>query len=215
MSKNIEGIILSGLGGLYAVKADSGEVFPCRAKGAFRKAKMTPLVGDRVSIRPPEVAGEEYFMEEIFPRKNALIRPAMANLETLFVTFAPKNPEPSTLYLDKLLSIAVYNHIKPVIVITKQDISPKLAEKYADIYRKTGHEVFLCSSEDGAESQSLRITFARSRASAPSRVLPVWENPRSSMRFSPRFPWIQASFPKRSRAVNTPQEASRSIPCAS
>ena len=91
MSKNIEGIILSGLGGLYSVKADSGEVFPCRAKGAFRKAKMTPLVGDRVSIRPPEVAGEEYFMEEIFPRKNALIRPAMANLETLFVTFAPKN----------------------------------------------------------------------------------------------------------------------------
>lgn len=150
MSKNIEGIILSGLGGLYSVKTDSGEVFPCRAKGAFRKAKMTPLVGDRVSIRPPEVAGEEYFMEEIFPRKNALIRPAMANLETLFVTFAPKNPEPSTLYLDKLLSIAVYNHIKPVIVITKQDISPKLAEKYADIYRKTGHEVFLCSSEDGA-----------------------------------------------------------------
>ena len=150
MSKNIEGIILSGLGGLYSVKADSGEVFPCRAKGAFRKAKMTPLVGDRVSIRPPEVAGEEYFMEEIFPRKNALIRPAMANLETLFVTFAPKNPEPSTLYLDKLLSIAVYNHIKPVIVITKQDISPELAEKYADIYRKTGHEVFLCSSEDGA-----------------------------------------------------------------
>jgi ribosome biogenesis GTPase len=155
MSKNLEGIILSGLGGLYSVKTDGGEVFPCRAKGAFRKAKMTPLVGDRVSIRPPEVAGEEYFIEEIFTRKNALIRPAMANLETLFVTFAPKNPEPSTLYLDKLLSIAVYNRITPVIVITKQDISPSLAEKYAEIYRKTGHKVFLCSSEDGAGIDAL------------------------------------------------------------
>ncbi|MBQ8419945.1 MAG: ribosome small subunit-dependent GTPase A [Clostridia bacterium] len=155
MSNNIEGIILSGLGGLYSVKAESGEVYPCRAKGAFRKAKLTPLVGDRVSIRPPEVAGEEYFIEKIYPRQNALIRPPMANLETLFVTFAPKNPEPSTLYLDKLLSIAVYNHITPVVVITKQDISPSLAEKYADIYRKTGHRVFLCSSEDGAGIDAL------------------------------------------------------------
>ncbi len=150
MSKNIEGILLSGLGGLYSVKVESGEVFPCRAKGAFRRAGRSPLVGDKVSVRVPEVTGEEYFIEEIFPRKNALIRPAMANLETLFVTFAPKNPEPSTLYLDKLLSIAVYNHITPVIVITKQDISPTLADHYAEIYRKTGHRVFLSSSEDGA-----------------------------------------------------------------
>ncbi len=150
MNENLSGIILSGLGGLYSVRTDAGEVVPCRAKGAFRKAKKSPLVGDGVSIRPPEVADGEYFIEEIFPRKNALIRPAMANLETLFVTFAPKNPEPSTLYLDKLLSIAVYNHITPVIVITKQDVSPSLAEHYAEIYRKTGHKVFLSSSEDGA-----------------------------------------------------------------
>ncbi len=150
MNQNLKGMILSGLGGLYSVKTTEGEVVPCRAKGAFRRAGLTPLVGDTVSIRPPEVTGKEYFIEEIFPRKNALIRPAMANLETLFVTFAPKNPEPSTLYLDKLLSIAVYNHITPVIVITKQDISPALAEKYAALYRKTGHAVFLSSSEDGA-----------------------------------------------------------------
>ncbi len=150
MSKNLQGIILSGLGGLYTVKVQSGEVFPCRAKGAFRRAGRSPLVGDTVSIRIPEVTGEEYFIEEIFPRKNALIRPAMANLETLFVTFAPKNPEPSTLYLDKLLSIAVYNHITPVVVITKQDIAPELADQYAEMYRKTGHRVFLSSSEDGA-----------------------------------------------------------------
>ncbi len=150
MSKNLQGMILSGLGGLYTVRAENGETVACRAKGAFRRFGKSPLVGDQVSVRVPEVTGEEYFIEEILTRKNALIRPAMANLETLFVTFAPKNPEPSTLYLDKLLSIAVYNHITPVIVITKQDIDPKLADMYAEIYRKTGHRVFLSSSEDGA-----------------------------------------------------------------
>ena len=149
MIRNEEGIIVSGVGGLYSVRAESGEIFPCRAKGAFRRRGLTPLVGDRVSIRPPEVSGKEYFIEEIFERKNSLIRPPMANLQTLFVTFAPKDPEPSTLYLDKLLSIAVFNHINPVVVITKADISAESAETYASIYRKAGFPVFISSSENG------------------------------------------------------------------
>lgn len=149
MMKNIEGIIVSGVGGLYSVRTEDGAVYPCRAKGAFRKRGLTPLAGDHVSVRPPEVNGEEYFIEEIFERKNSLIRPPMANLETLFVTFAPKNPEPSTLYLDKLLSIAVHNRIHPVVVITKVDLSSDLAEKYAEIYRKAGFPVFISSSEEG------------------------------------------------------------------
>lgn len=161
MIKNIEGIIINGVGGLYSVRTEAGEVFPCRAKGAFRKRGLSPLSGDRVSIRPPEVSAEEYFIEEIFERKNSLIRPPMANLETLFVTFAPKNPEPSTLYLDKLLSIAVYNHITPVVVITKVDLSEALAKKYAEIYRKAGFPVFICSSEDGTGIDAL-LQYIRS-----------------------------------------------------
>ena len=156
MTCNIEGIIISGIGGLYSVRSADGEIFSCRAKGAFRRKGLTPLVGDRVSIRPPEVSGKEYFIEEIFERKNSLIRPPMANLETLFVTFAPKSPEPSTLYLDKLLSIAVFNHIKPVVVITKADISAELAESYAQIYRKAGFPVFISSSESGSGVNGLK-----------------------------------------------------------
>ncbi len=156
MKSNIEGIIISGVGGLYSVRNESGEIFACRAKGAFRRRGLTPLVGDRVSIRPPEVSGKEYFIEEIFERKNSLIRPPMANLETLFVTFAPKDPEPSTLYLDKLLSIAVFNHITPVVVITKADISEDLADKYASIYKKTGFPVFISSSENGTGVDKLK-----------------------------------------------------------
>ena len=156
MINNMEGIIISGVGGLYFVRVVTGEIYPCRAKGAFRRKGLTPLAGDRVSIRPPEASGKEYFIEEIFERKNALIRPPMANLETLFVTFAPKNPEPSTLYLDKLLSIAVFNRIRPVIVITKSDISEELAEQYANIYRKAGFSVFISSSENKNGVQELK-----------------------------------------------------------
>lgn len=148
MTNHINGIIINGVGGLYSVRDAQGQVFSCRAKGAFRKKGLTPLAGDTVSIRPPEVSGKEYFIETIAQRKNALIRPPMANLSTLFVTFAPKDPEPSTLYLDKLLSIAVFHRISPVVVITKADLSTHLVEKYVEIYRKAGFPVFVCSSED-------------------------------------------------------------------
>lgn len=160
MTENLKGIITSGVGGLYFVRTENGEVVPCRAKGAFRKRGLSPLAGDFVSIRPPEVAGKEYFIETIEERKNSLIRPPMANLQTLFVTFAPKNPEPSTLYLDKLLSIAVFNRITPVVVITKSDISPELAEHYADIYKKAGFPVFISSSENGEGVEALKNYIA-------------------------------------------------------
>lgn len=142
-------LLLSGVGGLYTALTETGETRTCRAKGAFRKAKMSPLVGDRVYLREPEAEGEDYLIEEILPRKNALIRPPIANLDMLFVAFAPHHPEPSTLYLDKLLSIAVFHGIRPVVIITKHDLDDGVAAHYADIYRKAGFAVFLCSSLDG------------------------------------------------------------------
>lgn len=160
MNKTVEGIILSGVGGLYTVKTDSDDTVSARAKGTFRREGLSPLVGDRVSLRIPEHPGDEYFIEVIYPRRNSLIRPPIANLDILFVTFAPEHPRPSTLYLDKLLSIAVYEKITPVVVITKNDVAPELAEKYAGIYRKTGIPVFICSATDGTGIDSLQSFLA-------------------------------------------------------
>ena len=130
MNENVKGIIISGVGGLYTVRTDSGEMLSCRAKGAFRRTGSAPLAGDRVLVRVPSLAGEDYLIEAISPRRNSLIRPPIANLDVLFITFAPIEPVPSTLYLDKLSSIAVYEKIKPVMVITKIDLSPEKASEY-------------------------------------------------------------------------------------
>ena len=178
MSNNIEGIILSGLGGLYSVKAESGEVYPCRAKGAFRKAKLTPLVGDRVSIRPPEVAGEEYFIEKIYPRQNALIRPPMANLETLFVTFAPKIPSPA-----RFISI---NCSPSPFIITSHLSSSSQSRIFLRVLRKNmristaKRDIASFSAPLRTARASMRLpnTFILSRGSVRLRVRRALENPR-------------------------------------
>ena len=72
----IEGHIQKALSGFYYV--DTGtELLTCRARGKFRKEGVSPLVGDRVSVR--ELGGGEGFVEAILPRRNAFSRPAVAN----------------------------------------------------------------------------------------------------------------------------------------
>ncbi len=45
----LEGKITKGIGGFYYVDTEKG-IYECRARGIFRKQKITPLVGDRVKI---------------------------------------------------------------------------------------------------------------------------------------------------------------------
>ena len=45
--------------------------------------------------------------------------------------------------MDKLSTIAEYKKIEPVIVVTKSDLAPEAAERYAEIYKKCGFTVFI------------------------------------------------------------------------
>ena len=45
----INGKIIKGIGGFYYVDTELG-IYECRARGIFRKDKITPLVGDSLKI---------------------------------------------------------------------------------------------------------------------------------------------------------------------
>ena len=94
-------------------------------------------------------------ISEILERKNSLIRPPLANLDYLFIVFAAAKPSPVIETVDKLCAIAEHNFIKPVIVITKSDLSGDAAEEFADIYRLVGYPTFITSSEEGGGLEAL------------------------------------------------------------
>ena len=122
------GYITKGIGGFYYVKTDKG-IVECRAKGIFRKKRITPLAGDAVVLE--QEAGSSV-IAEILPRKNSFIRPPVANLDVLFLVASTTQPVPSTLVLDKMAALAVYKKAEPVIVCTKTDLaaSDRLEEAY-------------------------------------------------------------------------------------
>lgn len=154
MERYLRGRIIKGIGGNYEILLDepyedaSGEtrrtVF-CRARGAFRHDGETPLVGDAVELRFDDA---DVMISKILERKNALIRPPIANIDVLFTVFAVKRPSPVLSTVDKLISIAENKGIEPVIIVTKADLDRGEAARYADIYKKCGFCVFTHGADD-------------------------------------------------------------------
>ena len=144
------------------IEPDRGDRLCCKARGVFRHERVTLLAGDNVTVRidaelmladmngsgkkdaqrekQRSEARAGVMIEEILERKDELIRPPMANLDRLFVVFAATKPEPSLTTVDKLVTIAEYKKIEPVIVVTKADLAPDAAERYAGIYKKCGFD---------------------------------------------------------------------------
>ena len=163
------GRLMRGVGGLYEILLDKGETplsgrtVRSRAKGNFRHAGLSPLVGDRVRVLYDDTAVARYtaatppksddgggvVIAEILPRQNALIRPPMANLGVLFITFAAARPDPVTETIDKLIAIAEHNGIESVPVICKSDLAPERAAELCRIYREAGFTAFSLSSKEG------------------------------------------------------------------
>ena len=154
------GKVIKGLGGLYSIRVneDDGSVniYSCRAKGSLHKEEEKVLIGDNVYLSIDEQTPDSIVISEIAERKNALIRPPMANLDILFMVFAARKPMPVLEVVDKLIAIAIHNDIRPVVVITKQDLSDELAAEYADIYRRAGIDTFITSSENGGGVAELK-----------------------------------------------------------
>ena len=139
IQQKIMGRIVKSLGGFYNVAPQSGgPVVECRARGAFRQQHIQPCVGDWATVELTE-QGTGYVVQ-LEPRSNSLVRPPLANLDQLVLVVSIADPAPNAFVLDKLIAIAEYQKIEPVIVITKCDLAdPK---EFADIYRKAGFAVY-------------------------------------------------------------------------
>lgn len=153
------GKILKGVGGLYTVRLLDATDLPigaevsCRARGAFRHEGITPLPGDTVALGRSEEG--DYVIDAVADRRNALIRPPMANLDYLFVTMAAASPTPILTTQDKLLSIAEYNGIEPVVIITKRELNPTYADELEAIYKTAGFVCFSLSAVTGEGTDAL------------------------------------------------------------
>ena len=142
-------------GGAASHDTETRPIILCRARGAFRHEGISPLPGDIVKVicdDDTSDAEKHGVIDDIYPRRTALVRPALANLTHLFAVIPAARPAPVLLGADKLICAADNAGIEPVIVITKSELDPDSARRIEDIYKRSGFTVFaLCGdgSRDG------------------------------------------------------------------
>ena len=150
MSKVENGQIIKALSGFYYVRSAEGALTECRARGIFRKERISPLVGDFVEFSVERGKG---MIESILPRKNSFVRPAVSNLDALVILASGANPVTDPFLIDRVSAIAGNQNVPVLVCVNKIDLND--GEKLIGIYRHAGFDVFPTSAETGAGVDAL------------------------------------------------------------
>ena len=144
----MQGKIVKGISGFYYVHVVESGIYECKAKGIFRQQKMKPLVGDDVEI---DIISEEKKtgnVAAILPRKNALIRPAVANVDQALLIFAAASPNPNFNLLDRFLVMMGRQDVPVILCFNKCDlITEEQQQEIASIYEASGCKILFVSAK--------------------------------------------------------------------
>ncbi|MCH5235045.1 MAG: ribosome small subunit-dependent GTPase A [Muribaculaceae bacterium] len=168
----MEGRVIKNTGSSYVVKTPQGEEYPCRIKGNFRikgiRTTNPVAVGDIVKIA--HASDDAFYIREIIPRKNYIIRRASnlskeshilaANIDLAILVASIFNPETPTTFIDRFLATAEAYSIPALIVFNKSDLwTPEIREYAAELknlYEGIGYHVLFTSSICGEGVEQLK-----------------------------------------------------------
>ena len=153
----MQGKIVKGIAGFYYVHVVESGVYECKAKGIFRKDGVKPLVGDNVEIEILDEKDMEGNITQILPRKNELIRPAVANIDQALVVFAVTKPKPHFNLLDRFLVMMESREVPVILCFNKTDIAedPEIAE-LKEIYEGCGYPLLFTSAKEEQNIEKLK-----------------------------------------------------------
>lgn len=149
MSKNFGVIVKSNKGFFDVYLTSEKEIVVSKTRGVIRHQKIEPLVGDHVEL---SLEDTKYIITKILPRKNELIRPKVANIDSGIIIVSVMEPEFQHFLLDKYLSVLEYNDIEPIIILSKFDLlygkEKEYFEKIRAYYEKIGYPVFITEQKE-------------------------------------------------------------------
>jgi ribosome biogenesis GTPase len=147
-----DGVVVSGTGGVWMVRAASGETHAAALRGRLKQEGNAKLaVGDHVTVAR-DAREDAWAITAIHPRRSVLSRRApggargerivAANVDQVVTVFALVKPEPHMRMLDRFLVIAEANDIAARIVLNKVDLAtPAEVDALAAPYEAAGYAV--------------------------------------------------------------------------
>ncbi|MCI8522647.1 MAG: ribosome small subunit-dependent GTPase A [Lachnospiraceae bacterium] len=169
----MQGKIIKGIAGFYYVHVEGHGVYECKAKGIFRKEHVKPLVGDDVDVDVLDEKEKLGNIRRILPRKSALIRPAVANVDQALILFAIVKPDPNFNLLDRFLIRMERQNLPTIICFNKQDIATsEEKDSLRSAYESCGYQVLFISvlENEGVESVRKLLFGKTTTLAGPSGV---------------------------------------------
>jgi ribosome biogenesis GTPase / thiamine phosphate phosphatase len=180
-----EGVVLQGTGGVWHVRAESGETHEASLRGRLKQEREETrklAVGDRVVLEIDQ-RGAVWAITEILPRRSQLARRApgegqgerivAANVDQVVVVFSAAKPEPHPRMLDRFLVIAEANSLQSRIVVNKIELVNRAdAERLFGDYLTAGYPVHFTSVKQriGLEELHDELAGKTSALTGPSGV---------------------------------------------
>ena len=164
----VTGQVIKNYKGYYYVDIGSEGLVECRRRG---KLQHKILVGDRLDITLVD-DGTKGVIEGVLPRRNAIRRPAVANIDRMFIIMAVQSPDPNYFLMDKMLMTCEYGGIHPAICMNKCDLNEDRGEEYRRFYTACGYDVHLVSARTGEGLDEVRqlLTKGMTAFAGPSGV---------------------------------------------
>lgn len=106
------------------------------------RLKEKVVLGDYVEF---QYQNDDRLINDVYPRKNILYRPSVANIDQVFIVMSCMEPEFDYKLVNRLILFVEYNNIKPILLISKSDLNLKLAQEIQSQYQKIGYESLLIS----------------------------------------------------------------------
>lgn len=154
---------------LYRIATQQGEAL-AEVSGRFRFEALSPeaypAVGDYVMIAPPLGDGSRAIIHHVLPRKSVFLRKAAgatsdaqvvaANIDIAFLCMS-LNQNLNTARLERYLAVAWESGATPVVVLTKADLCPEVADVLHQIAPITlGVDVLVTQSDAPATVEAMR-----------------------------------------------------------
>lgn len=165
------GTVIKNTGNDYLIRTPDGKTISCKIKGNFRikniKSTNPLAVGDHV------VFDSTGFVTELLDRKNYIIRKSInlskqvqiiaANIDLAMLIVTLKEPETSTIFIDRFLATAMAYDIQVMLIFNKTDLLNDDDLEYLQaikfLYENIGYQCIAMSAIDVNNIQKLRPYF--------------------------------------------------------
>lgn len=145
----MDGLVFKKIANLFGVKTENGE-YMAVARGNLKADGV--FVGDYVDLK---IIDGQPTIVVVYERKNALVRPPLANLDQLIIVLA-QVPAPDFMIVDKLILFSLCYGIKPIIVVNKKDIDAGLIDYVNKAYKNVVEHIVLTNAITGDGVEELK-----------------------------------------------------------